>query len=251
MKLLVIALVGIMYSGLNNAADKVFKADYRSRPPQMVIGDDNKFTGPLKDILEEASAKIGYSIKWRKAPFKRSLEGVKNGSVDIVPRYRKTPEREVFTNYLGPLGYQERPVHFVVIKERKDLIKSYEDLHKYKVGIKRGASYFKQFTNDTKIKKVDTVDDEQIVRMLKGKRFDTAIIIDSGAFEQAAKKEGFSDWAYAPYQFIRRLPNYYGMSKKSHHAEDYEALNKVIKEMVASGRVKEIYMKYNVEPPVQ
>ncbi len=58
------------------AAEKIFNADFRNRPPQMVV-DGDKFSGPLKDILEEASSKIGYTVKWRKAPFKRSLEGLK------------------------------------------------------------------------------------------------------------------------------------------------------------------------------
>ncbi|CAH0537337.1 substrate-binding periplasmic protein [Vibrio marisflavi] len=250
MKFIKLALLLFFIPGLSMAAEKIFNADFRNRPPQMVV-DGDKFSGPLKDILEEASSKIGYTVKWRKAPFKRSLEGLKNGSVDIVPRYRKTPDREVFTNYLGPIGYQERNVKFVVLKSNKDIIKTYDDLKKYKVGVKRGTSYFKQFTDDKSIAKVETSDDEQIVKMLRGKRFEVAIIIDEGAFEHSAKKEGFTDWAYAPYEFVRRLPNYYGMSKTSPNAGEYDALNAAIKGMATSGRVKEIYMQYNVEPPVQ
>lgn len=250
MKIVSILITLFIFPTIALAAGNVFNADFRNRPPQMVV-DGDKFSGPLKDILEEASGKIGYTVKWRKAPFKRSLEGLKNGSVDIVPRYRKTPDREVFSNYLGPIGYQERAVRFVVLKENKDIIQSFEDLQKYKVGVKRGTSYFKKFKDDKNIVKVETSDDEQIVKMLGGKRFEVAIIIDEGAFEHSAKKQGFTDWAYAPYEFVRRLPNYYGMSKKSPNAGQYDALNSAIKEMASSGRVKEIYMKYNVEPPVQ
>jgi len=245
--LTVIALLIFSHSSIT--VDRVFKADYRNRPPQMVV-ENNQFSGPLIDILDEASAKMGYRVDWRFAPFKRSSRDLEFGLVDIVPRYFWTPERATFTNYLGPIGYQEQTMNFVVLEENRNIIQSYDDLYKYKVGLKRGTSYFKKFNEDNKIEKVETTDDDQIVKMLQGRRFEVAIIIDGKSFEYAAKKAKFSGWVYAPYSFIKRFPNYYGMSKKSPRASAYEELNHLLREMSISGRVEEIYMKYNVSPPI-
>ncbi|MDM8536003.1 hypothetical protein QUF70_04550 [Desulfobacterales bacterium HSG17] len=72
----------------------------------MVIEDEKK-SGPLKDILEEAAKKLGYKIKWRNAPFPRSLSDLKKGIIDIIPRTVRTDERELFVNYLGPVGKEK------------------------------------------------------------------------------------------------------------------------------------------------
>ena len=230
------------------AKDKVFKADFRQRPPLMVIDDNSNLSGPLKTILEEAAGNIGYTVEWRIAPFKRSLGEVKVGSVDIVPRYRENTKRKSFTNYLGPIGYQVRETLFVVSKNSGVAVKSYEDLQKYEIGVKRGTYYFKQFNDDNKINKREVIDDGQLVRMLKARRYDAVIVIDEAAFLDAAKTNIFSDWEYAEYKYSQKLPNYYGMSKNSPHADAYPALNKVLQEMTKTGRVAEIFRSFNVEP---
>jgi polar amino acid transport system substrate-binding protein len=44
--------------------EKALLADYRPRPPEMVIDEKTgEFSGPLIEILDEAARKIGYSIK--------------------------------------------------------------------------------------------------------------------------------------------------------------------------------------------
>jgi len=251
MRSIVLALLLTVCTLWAFAEDKVFNADFRHRPPQLVVGENSNFSGPLKDVLEEAAARIGFTVKWRDAPFKRSLEDVKNGKVDIVPRYRKNKEREVFTNYLGPIGYQLRETRFVALTGREDIIQSYDDLQKYSVGIKRGTSYYKQFNDDKQLNKKEVVDDAQIVKMLQGKRFDVAVIIDEGAFLDAAKKAGFTSWSYTPFKHVQKLPNYYGMSKTSPNASAYNELNSALQDMAKSGRVAEAYQKFDVEPPVQ
>ena len=81
-------------------------ADFRHRPPEMVV-EGQRFSGPLKAIIEEAAAEVGYKVNWRLAPFSRSLHGLKSGDVDIVPRTIRNDEREAFVDYLGPIAYQQ------------------------------------------------------------------------------------------------------------------------------------------------
>ncbi|WP_242068326.1 hypothetical protein [Shewanella sp. DW31] len=65
----------------------VLRADFRHRPPEMVLDErTNTMTSPLKDILEEAAAKVGYRVEWSARPFARSIHELRVGTVDIVPR---------------------------------------------------------------------------------------------------------------------------------------------------------------------
>ncbi|MCP3944344.1 MAG: transporter substrate-binding domain-containing protein [Desulfobacteraceae bacterium] len=178
------------------AENRVLKADFRHRPPEMVIAGEN-ISGPLKDILEEAAKAIDYKISWEVVPFPRSLERLKNGQVDIVPRTIRNKKREEFINYLGPIGYQKKDILFLVRKGRENLINNYEDLYKLRVGVKRGTAYFDKFNDDNQINRVLSMDDHNMAKMFMVKRFDTMIILDKNSIEQALAKISFDDYSYA------------------------------------------------------
>ena len=246
--LLVLSLM--MTTTLAFAQEKTLRIDYRPRPPEMIIDEKTEhFSGPLKDILEEAARQIGYQIQWRKAPFQRSFYELQIGLVDIVPRVILAEERKEFVAYLGPIGYQQKDIVFLVKKGQENLINSYEDLRKVRVGAKKDAEYFEQFNKDTSLRKVFSgLDDKNMAEMFVAERFDTMIVLDVEAIEKALKEINFSDYAYANYRYVQKIGNYYGMSKKSPHIGVYPELNGILQELVKSGRVKEIYKKYNAPP---
>jgi polar amino acid transport system substrate-binding protein len=135
---LIIALGVFLIPQYAFAQDATFLADYRPRPPEMVVdAKTGHFSGPLIDVLDEAAHKIGYSITWRNAPFQRSFKELQLGSVDIVPRVILNEERKAFVAYLGPIGYQQKDIVFLVKKGHQSLINSYEDLKKITVGVKK------------------------------------------------------------------------------------------------------------------
>lgn len=227
--------------------DKILKADFRHRPPEMIVSGENK-SGPLKDIIEEAVSKIGYQIKWRKAPFSRSFVELKSGQVDIVPRTIRNKEREAFINYLGPIGYQQKNIEFLVKKGQEGLLEIYEDLYSVKVGLKRDTAYFDKFDHDPKINKKMSFDDKNMATMFKVGRFDTMIVLDKISIEKALTEIDFIDYSYSNYKYIQKIGIYYGFSKKSSHSKVYSKLNKVLIEMAKTGRIVEIYKQHNIAP---
>lgn len=246
----VLAFILLFGGTLAVAHEKELRADYRQRPPEMIVdGKTGQGSGPLIEILDEAAAKIGYQVRWRNAPFQRSYKELQLGSVDIVPRVILTEKRKAFVAYLGPIGYQQKDIVFLVRKGQEASIKSYDDLKKRKVGTKRDTAYFKRFNEDKTIDKVLSLDDENMAKMFAANRFDTMVILDVPAIEKALRDIGFSDYAYANYKHIQKIGNHYGMSKKSRHITIYPDLNAALLEMVESGRVREIYVKYGVLPP--
>ena len=229
-----------------NSKKNILKADFRQRPPEMIVDKNEAISGHLKDILEEAAAQVGYSIQWRVAPFNRSITELENGSIDIIPRTILTPEREKFANFLGPIGSKKNEILFAVKKGKEQLINSYDDLKKLNIGAKRGTAYFAKFDNNESISKKPTVDDNTLVQMLQAGRFDAVIILDKISFETAAEKIGFKNYSYAKYRYEDILYNYYGMSKKSAHASIFEKLNEILIKMEKDGRIAEIYIKYGL-----
>jgi len=233
-----------------HAQDNILRADFRQRPPEMIINGDKKL-GPLKDILEIAAKKIGYSVNWRNAPFPRSLSDLKDGKIDILPRTVKTQKREKFVNYLGPIGYQDKTILFLVKKGYEDMIQSYSDLRSLKIAVKRKTAYFKQFNEDNSLDKEESMDDDNMVQMFDRGRFDTMAVLDVASLELALKKYHITNYTYAKYKFSQRKGNYYGMSKNSKHNKLYTSLNEILLNMAKTGEVSKIYKLHGIKPPLQ
>ncbi|WP_076408045.1 ABC transporter substrate-binding protein [Shewanella sp. UCD-KL12] len=247
---LFLCLFLLTFTCISSAQEKLLTADIRHRPPQMIIDQNDSF-GPLKDILNEAASEIGYKIKWRIAPFARSLKDLQNGKIDIVPRVIKTEQREKFIDYLGPIGLQQKDILFLVRKGFENRVNSYNDLYKYEIGVKRNTAYFKAFNNDLKLNKVLLLDDKNMSSMFAANRFDIMIVLDKTSIEQAFKQIGFTDYAYANYRHKQNVGIYYGFSKFSADIKVKAALEKALLDMTQSGRIEKIYQQHNALPPTQ
>jgi polar amino acid transport system substrate-binding protein len=221
----------------------ILNADFRHRPPEMVLDVENqKVSGPLKEVLEEAAKSIGVTIRWRHTPFPRSLVNLKNATVDIVPRVVRTEEREAFIRFIGPISEQERNIVFIT-QSNGPRIDSYEDLSKLNVGMKRGTVYFDRFDKDKKIIKTTVNDDYNLARMLKARRIDAIMALDLAAIEIELKAINFSHYQLATYYHPNTIGNYYAMPKNHPQAE---ALQQALSTMVKTGRIKAIYAKYGL-----
>lgn len=227
--------------------EEILICDFRNRTPEMIIDESGEISGPLKDILEEAAKKINYKIYWRITPFSRSINDLKSGKVDIVPRTIMNEQRKEFINFLGPINYQKKEISFLIKKDSEISIKNYEDLKKYKIGSKIGTFYFDEFNNDIKLNKVESIDDFNMSKMFINGRFDVMIVLDKQAIEIELKKNNFDNYIYAEYIYEIEIGNYYGMSKKSKFADIFEILNEELKNMKEIGRIEEIYLKYNIK----
>ncbi|MBF0310795.1 MAG: ABC transporter substrate-binding protein [Magnetococcales bacterium] len=249
-RVLFVLLLLAVWSGEGGAEQPVLKADYRPRPPEMVVGEGEQVSGPLKDILEEAAGKHGFRVQWRVVPFPQSLHDLETGQVDLVPRVVRTPQREDFVHFLGPIGYQDKDIQFLVPKGQEERLRTYEDLKTLVVGVKLKTAYFDPFDGDAAIHKETASDDHNLARMFIGGRFDTVALLDRQAMEGVLAGLGFKDYAFAAYRFQQRIGNFYGLSAKSPHAALFPKLNATLAEMVASGRVAAIYGIHRVEAPL-
>lgn len=234
-------LLGTLMSSAISA--QTLKADFRHRPPEMLVDSStNQLSGPLKDIIEEAAQQLGHSIEWSVVPFARSLNSLKSGETDIVPRVIRNAEREQFVQYVGPISEQVKNIMFVTRSDSAD-VKSYGDLKALNIGVKRGTAYFDQFDQDNTLRKVVVNDDFNIARMLEAKRIDAIVVLDMGALESEFKVMNYSGYRATSYFYPNRIGNFYGMPKNHPLSA---AFSQKLAEMVKNGRVTEIYSKYGL-----
>ena len=233
--------------GVAKSDDLFILADFRHRPPEMIV-DGDKIRGPLKDILEEATGEIGYRVKWRIENFNRSLKELEEGTVDIVPKTFFRQSRTEFVHYLGPIFKRPQRINFLVRKGRENLINNYQDLYKFTIATKRSCFYFEEFNSDPKIKRFEFFDDFNMSDMFIRGRFDVMAIIDLPPIEDEFRKRGFTDYTYANYFNERETGLFFALSKKSLKAHIGEKLNQVLLNMAKSGRIDKIYQKYNLDP---
>jgi polar amino acid transport system substrate-binding protein len=250
MKKIVFCMLSFLLSSVSFAA--TLDVNARNRPPDFNVEGSN-YSGPLKDIMELAAERSGHSINWVPAPFKRSLEDMKVGSLDFSPRTFYREDRTAFLHYLDPVGFQEKDIVFFTKKGGENMVKTYADLAKVSIGVKRGTVFYKQFDDDTSLNKVEGTEDEGLVKMLMGGRFDVMISIDPVGVKQEFDKLGFTDYVLTQYKYVKRTGIYYAASKKRYETdrkEVYDAINSEIQKMVVSGEVDKIYIKHGAEAPL-
>ena len=231
---------------LNASDEKILVIDVRQRPPEMNV-DGDIWSGPLIDILEEAAHRIKYRVKFQVRQFEGSLRYLEYGKIDILPRVICTPARARMMDFLGPIGYEQKEILFLVPPGQEGSIQRFDDLKHLTVGVKQGTVYFEEFDASQEIVKIESQDDENLVRMFAHQRFDTMIILDRDAVEAALQKYQISAYAYAHYRLDLRIGIYYGI-RRNHPAK--EPLQHALEDMVTSGRVNAIYAQYGIVPPV-
>ncbi len=218
----------------------------RDRFPELII-ENNTFKGPLIDIITEATKNIGVKIEFIEAPFTRTLIDLEHGKVDLCPRFSKTVERELYTYFLGPISRVNKVTNFIVPKGEENIIKSYEDLKKYPIAVKRGTYYFEKFSNDNSIEKLDYKDDENMSLMFINKRFKVMAIRDFLSLKKYFDKLQYTNYSIAVFKHEEIEDIFYGMSKKSPHLEFKDKLDKALNKMRLDGQVKKIYEKYGIK----
>nr|CRH07894.1 Exported protein of unknown function [Candidatus Magnetococcus massalia] len=232
----------------SGAEEKILTADIRHRPPEMIV-DGPYQGGPLKVILEEAASKMGYTIRWRHAPFSTSLSDLKSGQVDLVPRVIRKQDREPFVHFLGPIGSQRKDIVFLVRTGHESLVRSYDDLKNLTIGVKEKTAYFAPFNKDDALNKItSTGGDYGLAGLFIEGKVDTVAVLDQAAMDSALAGLGFSDYTYANFRHVQTIENYYGFSRNSPNAALQKRLNTILKQMRASGRVAALYNKHQATP---
>ncbi|MFV9684229.1 substrate-binding periplasmic protein [Pseudomonas sp. NY15367] len=246
-----LSLLPLLFALTCAAADDVLRVDFRERPPEMRAVDGMP-SGPLISVLETAAHRLGIDLHWREAPFLRSLDDLRSGRIDLVPRVLMTEARRAYIHYLPSIGNQQLNVRFVVRPGEEARLSRYEDLYDLSLGVKRGTAYFEPFDSDDLLGRAYASDDAQLAAMFRAGRLDSIAVIDVLPMEAQFQAMNFRAYSYAHYAHQQVLGNHFGASLKRYQSdrrELYERLGAELARMREEGEIALIYHRYGVLPP--
>jgi polar amino acid transport system substrate-binding protein len=233
------------------SADNVLRVDFRERPPEMGAVDGRP-SGPLVSVLKTAAQRAGVRLQWRQAPFLRSLEDLRAGRVDLVPRVLLTEQRLDYIHFLPSIGNQQLNIRFVVHPGQERTLQHYGDLYGLSVGVKRGTIYFEPFDSAPRLQRVYASDDAQLAAMFRAGRLDSIAVIDLLPLQAQFATLGFQGYSFSDYVHQQALGNHFGASLKRYNSDRralYDRLGNELEQMRIRGEIGRIYRRHGVAPP--
>jgi len=234
---------GLQAAG-RNTDEKTLLVDFRVRPPHMSIQGDSA-VGPLIDLLEKAVENIGYKIKWQFRPFEESLEALKSGQSDIVPRIFLEKDREEFASFIGPIGHETKKVEFLMRPGGKSL-ERYEDLQGLTIAVKEKGSYFKRFEDDETLKKVVAENEHEQIRLFKEGKADVVVFYEGHLIADAIKAMELTEYEIAPLTHEGAIDVYYALSRRSPFNFLAKPLQKEMAHLREDGEIEKAYAQSSI-----
>jgi len=210
-------------------------------PPWKVI-KDGEFSGIDVEILRAIEKKGEWKFSFAECVWRRCVEMVKTGDVDMVTSFGKNPEREKFADFLNP-PYASQKVAFYKNKNSSVKVEDYQDLHQYKIGKILGSVYFDTFDNDPELRIEQVKREDQLLKMLIAKRIDLVVGYEH-AVDYAIALLGLSENIKKMPYVVRTTDSYIGVAKKSVIRKHIPELNRVLDRMVKRGEINAIIKSY-------
>ncbi len=234
-------------------AEEIINVHYQDRRPEVLKGEDGKVTGPIADIAKSLFSASNENSKFSLVPWARTLHVAKSGEDIFLIRHSMTDKRRKF---LLPIvyGLEKRYVKFYKRKNFKLKIKTLEELKRHRIGYRRKSFYFPSFTKKDGFSKVETGSDKQLINMLINERIDIIVFNQQKILEGHLKEMGldfnkvFKEVSYT-HTFLN--PRYFSIPKKSKYSRLYDKLNCEMLNLRKSGKITELFRKYNLTAPKQ
>jgi len=202
------------------------------------VKNAEKTEGIYYDLANQLAAEAGYPARNFVVPYARIIFELKSGQTDMSILF-KYPELEDHVIYIAPLT----PLKTVVISLKGTDIESIASLRGKTLGYLRGAKFSDAIDHDERIKKLETGDFLQAVKMLMYKRVDAIIgpmdPIISAAIELGKDRRLFGN----PLTVAERTP-WVQISKKSLERISVERLTAAFNSLDKRGTVEQIRHHY-------
>lgn len=217
------------------------KVAFAHWPPRKII-EDNQVDGVDARILKRLGKRLGVTMDFSVCPWARCVYLFKQGKVDLITSFSKNEERLTFTEYLGS-PYATDKISFWVKNSSPFVIERYADLYGKKVGLIRGAVYFKAFDEEKGFTRVEVNSEDQMFRMLESGRIDTFIGYRQ-VVEYLLIKYGYAGrFTQCSFQ-INGHGSYIAMSLQSPNRHWQSSLETELQTMIDNGEVEEIIEQF-------
>lgn len=227
-------------------------ASFRDAPPDIILYNEDRHAGPLRELTEEVVRRIGFSIKWVSLSFSKSLKEIADGNIDLIPYvFEKSPDRMAVSRFSISLGVRPRPTYFIVpkFKDHKVVIQKLEDLRGMKIGKRAGAHYFDELHTATHFTTLSRSDDLGVAREFNKGNVDVLLVNNKTASERMLVSLGCSEYEYADLVINRYSDMYFMYSSLPKHTQTFDRFDQVLLEMKQSGELADVYKSFGADPP--
>lgn len=218
------------------------------QPYQLKVGD--KVTGLDNDLFSAIAAQAGCVVTFKERPWKRILEEVKLGELDVALGASKTEERAVVANFSDP--YREETM--VMYVRKGDAAKmgyhSFTEMtgKPIKIGVIKDYFYGDEFAKakdsaQFQSQLSEVVNDEQNLKKLIASRLD-AILIDKFVGADLVKQNGWGSKVEVHPLAVASDSVYLLLSKETVTPEIMKKLNDALAEIKQNGKYQEIVDSY-------
>lgn len=216
--------------------------------PPYIFEVNGKTVGICAELAEAAFHRLGITVTYSQYPFPRMLKYGQTGDVDAVMLVFKTQEREKYLYFPDhALSYEENSFFTL-----KDFHISYSgnvnELKNHTVGVIRGFSYGHIFDNATFIKRIETADDEMLIKLLLASRYKIAVGCKS-VINYHAEKNGIIDKiTFLTPNLFSKKPLYIGFSKAiPENRELTIKFSEALSDILKTDTYHNILNKYNID----
>ncbi len=218
-----------------------------SDPWPPFVDPDHPKLGIAIEIVSEAYKTQGYELKHKIIPWVRAEDGVKNGTIDILPNTWKTDKRLKYLKYSTLYAFNE--VKFIKRKGDPFEYNGIDSLAGKKVGIMLGYGYGEEFMNATSFKREALSDFMLTIKKLVKKRIDLAIEDQIVGSNKIMKKD---PELLKQIEFTKNFLSSNGLHvtsglKNPRHEELINAFDKGLEELKASGALDKIFQSYGLK----
>lgn len=196
------------------------------------------------DIVTEAGRSLGIAVQFELMPWVRLEQALKEGKVDCVAAYFRTPERVPYMHFTGV------PLHitaysFFVNAEDKPAFKSIDEVRGWNVGVNRGfktTARFEQAVAEKRIEPVELNSTKQGFDMLRLKRLDAVLTNQHvGLYLGKLHHPG----AFSPLEpSMRATPAYFVFAKKKKFEALVGRFDEALMRLMTDGTYKKIFDSY-------
>ena len=210
-------------------------------PPMKTTKPD--FAGIDVLLLQEIEKEIDVKIHFLACPWKRCIDMIKTGEVDMVTSFERINDREDYAVFIEP-SYTQIKNKLYKNKNTGVSVYKYEDLYKYKIGTVKGGVYFSRFDNDSSLNHERLPKEIQQLQMLAAQRVDVIIgseynldyLIQRNNFHNIIEK--------LPLEVPPKSKAHFAMSRKSKHLSLIPKIEQVVKEMIEQDKITIIVDSY-------
>jgi ABC-type amino acid transport substrate-binding protein len=203
-------------------------------------GVDGKSSGMMYEIGNRIAEEAGFTYTNELLPYPRTSHNLESGITDFVLRFNNDELPTIAHQVVSIVSMPS-----IIIGKQGSKFSTLSDLHGKTVGILPGGKFDDKFAADAAIKKYDSKDYRQMLKMIQTDRLDAAIGSNVGLYYTAGLLKIPQDQLSEPL-VLSSQDFVLHFSKKTADEKTLTSLKVAVEKLKRSGEIKKIIDKYMV-----